>query len=179
MVVLPEQKSGVASSPASSLIITRSGFQFHVRPVTAADTAGMASLMSSISEEDVLFRFATDENRTLQRMSQVDHDRTENFVALDDANSIVATAMLASSASGKTAEVAIAVHADYRDHGIGWMLLHYIVGYAQQHGLRSLESVQSLDDHTVIDLEREMGFVSSPYPGDLKKVLLTKTFAHG
>jgi len=158
-------------------IVTRSGFRFHVRPVTSAHGVAMAELMAAISEDDVRFRFPTNGGRTLERMSQVDHDRTENFVAVDGSEKMVATAMLASGASGQEAEVAIAVRADYRHHGIGWMFLDYILHYAAQHGLTRLESTQSRDDQTVFDLESEMGFVASPYPGDPTRVLLAKVFA--
>jgi acetyltransferase len=174
--------TGSKSSPSAlpdspTEIVTRSGFCFSVRPVTAADQAGLAELMAAVSEDDIRFRFVTAGERTLERMSRVDHDRTENFVAIDGSMTMVATAMLASGASGKEAEVAIAVRADCRHQGIGWMLLDYVVHYAARHGLSSLESTQSRDDRTVIDLEREMGFIASAYPGDPSRVLLTKSFA--
>lgn len=162
---------------AETEIVTRSGFRFSVRPVVPADAEDMAILMAAVSEDDIRFRFATNGQRTLQRMSKVDHDRTENFVALDQSGLKIATAMLASDASEKAAEVAIAVHADFRHQGVGWMLLNYVVNYAHEHGLSRLESTQSRDDHTVIDLESEMGFVASPYPGDPSRLLLTKSFA--
>lgn len=174
------QASGSSTSDDAGTppeIVTRSGFHFHVRPVTTADAVELARLMAAISEDDVRFRFPTNGQRTLERMSRVDHERTENFIAIDRSGAMVATAMLASGASGNEAEVAIAAHANYRHRGIGWMLLDYMVRYAQHHGLSSLESTQSRDDHTVVDLETEMGFVASPYPGDPSRVLLTKNFA--
>lgn len=164
--------------PEKPDLLTRTGYRFHVRPVVPDDATPLASLMANISHEDVRFRFPNDGDRAMKRMTRIDHDRTESFVAIGEDGSMIATAMLAADASGKEAEVAIATRSDCRHRGVGWTLLHYLVGYARQHGLESLLSTQSRDDRTVIDLEREMGFVTTPYPGDPTRVLLRMRFTN-
>jgi len=66
---------------------------------------------------------------------------------------------------------------DNPHHGIGWELLAHIARYADTKGLRSLESIESRDNHEAIELERDMGFVISDYPGDSTLVLVSRSHA--
>ena len=49
--------------------------------------------------------------------------------------------------------------------------------YADTKGLRSLESIESRENHDAIELERDMGFVISDYPGDSTLVLVSRAHA--
>jgi hypothetical protein len=52
--------------------------------------------------------------------------------------------------------------------------LAHIARLAETKGLRVLESVESRENHDAIELERDMGFVARPYPGDSTLVLLSR-----
>jgi ribosomal protein S18 acetylase RimI-like enzyme len=146
------------------------------RALTPTDRAALQGLLADASAEDVRFRFPGEGQRSLERMTKVDHDRTENFCAYEESSGkMIATAMLASDATGRTAEIAIAIRAGFANRGIGWTLLDHVAGYAEAHGLDAVESMTGRDDTDVIGLETEMGFAVSALPDEC--VLLTKRFA--
>lgn len=158
---------------------THTGFIFQVRPANSADEAALDAFFKHVTADDLRFRFlaALDEvsDDQLALMTNVDHRRTENFLAYDmGVSDVIATAMLAADDDGKEAEVAISVRSDYKHRGIGWSLLEHVARFAAAKGVARLQSIQSREDHEAIELEREMGFTATPYPGDSTLVLLEK-----
>ena len=158
---------------------THTGFIFQVRPAYPADEAALDEFFKHVTADDLRFRFlaALDEvsDDQLALMTSVDHRRTENFLAYDvGVGDVIATAMLAADDDGKEAEVAISVRSDYKHRGIGWSLLELVARFAAAKGVARLRSIQSREDHEAIELEREMGFTATSYPGDATLVLLEK-----
>lgn len=168
-----------ATEPAKSgrILTTRSGFHFWVRPIRAADEAALGEFFTHVADEDLRFRFLSAVPRVghdlLAFLTDVDHDRTENFLAFEaDGTTVIATAMLAADPGLERAEVALAVRADYKQRGISWTLLEHVARAARAKGIKKLESIESRDNHQAIELEREMGFAAAGYPGDSTLVLL-------
>lgn len=168
-----------APEPAKSgsILTTRSGFHFWVRPARAEDEAALGEFFTHVTQEDLRFRFLSAVPRVdhdlLAFLTDVDHDRTENFLAFEaDASTVIATAMLAAAPGLGRAEVALSVRADYKRRGISWTLLEHVARAARAKGIRKLESIESRNHHEAIELEREMGFTAAGYPGDSTLVLL-------
>jgi GNAT superfamily N-acetyltransferase len=166
-------------APLTEVLTTRSGFQFQVRSAVPADDRMLAEFFHSVTPEDLRFRFFSgmDEvsaNR-ISVLTHPDHNRTDSFVALlADGLTTIATAMLASDAKFERGEVAIVIRQDYKNQGVGWALLEYIARIAETMGLQILESIESRDNHRAIELERDMGFLATEYPGDATLILLSK-----
>lgn len=161
-------------------IITRSGCLFHVRPVAPADEEALAEFFRHVSADDLRFRFLTGLKEVgadrLEALTHVDHRKTENFLALvGNGSQIIASAMLACDATMKRGEVAISVRSDFKRDGVGWEMLAYVAKYAESIGVETIESVESRDNHQAIDLERDMGFTASAYPGDSTLILLQRS----
>lgn len=158
-------------------LTTWKGFRFRVRPAVPADKATLAKLFDGVSPEDRRFRFLTSVRRVdddmLSRMTQVDHERTEDFLAFDG-DKIIASAMLAADSGGERGEVAISIDAEYKNRGIGWALLDHVARFAADKGIRLIEAIESRDNVEAISLEKEMGFTATAYPGDATLVLLQK-----
>ena len=158
-------------------LTTRAGFHFQVRPAQPADEPALGAFFRHVEKEDLRFRFLSALNTVghhlLATLTNVDHDRTENILALDtDGKTIIASAMLAADADGKRAEVAMAIRADYKRKGISWTLLEHIAQLARRKGIQALESIEARDHHEAIEMEREMGFTASACPGDPTLVVL-------
>lgn len=158
---------------------TRQGFRFSVRPATPADETALAEFFTHVTPDDLRFRFLTGLKKVghdrLVAMTAIDHRQTENFLAFVDGEAeIIATAMLACDADMKVGEVAIAIRSDYKARGVSWDLLTHVAAYAESKGLTTIQSVESRDNHAAIDMEREMGFVAGPYPGDPTLVLVQR-----
>ena len=162
------------------VVITRSGCLFNVRPACADDEAALAEFFKHVTPEDMRFRFLTGlkevGHERLFAMTNVDHQQTENFLAfVDNETEIIATAMLACDADLKRGEVAISVRSDFKHDGVGWEMLKHVTRHAESIGVKIIESIESRDNHAAIELEREMGFTVTSYPGDATLMLLQRT----
>ena len=155
----------------SADLTTSSGFKFTVRPANTLDEAILARFFTHVTPEDLRFRFLTGLKAVGQSqitaMTDIDHNRTENFLAfVDDGSELIATAMLACDDKLETGEVAMVIRPEYKNRGVSWGLLSHVADYARSRGLRTLQSIELRDHHEAIQMEREMGFAVGPYPGD-------------
>jgi GNAT superfamily N-acetyltransferase len=165
------------SAPPPTELVTWTGFRFRVRPAAPSDAAILADMFAGVSPEDRRFRFLsavqTVGHDFLERLTRVDHERTEDFLAFDG-DTLIASAMLAADPDGERAEVAISIRSDYKHRGIGWTLLDHVSRFAASKGVELLESIESRDNRAAISLEKEMGFTATAYPGDACLVLVQK-----
>lgn len=158
-------------------LTTRSGFEFHVRPVAPSDEAGLADFFNHVNADDLRFRFLSSISEVgkemLSYLINVDHDHKEDFLALDiDDKTIIASAMIGANEDKSVAEVAIVVRSDYKNRGMSWTFLEYVANEARRSGIKKLQSIESRQNHAAIELEREMGFTAKSYPGDATLMLL-------
>jgi acetyltransferase len=167
---------------AAADLVTRDGIALTVRPVCVEDTEALEQFFDAISDDDRRFRFLTAVRHVghdqIQPLTQVDHWRTESFVAFDKGTAaLVASAMLACDAQMETGEIAISVHRDYRGHGVAWALLDVLAAEAQRRGLKRVISIEDRGNRAAIELEREKGFEAHGVDGDAHLVMLEKRFA--
>lgn len=153
---------------------------FNVRPVCADDEVSLAEFFRHVTPDDIRFRFLTGikdvGHDRFFAMTHVDHHQTENFIAFIDGESeIIATAMLACDADLERGEVAISIRSDFKNDGVGWAMLKLVTRHANSIGVKIIESIESRENHAAIDLEREMGFTATSYPGDATLMLLQRT----
>ena len=160
-------------------LTTRTGLTFHVRPVRPEDEPALAEFFRHVSPQDLRFRFLGGVREVshdrLVAMTHIDHRQTENFLAFaEDGKSVIATAMLACDDTLEKGEVAISIRAEDKHRGVGWELLRHIARFAEAKGVKTLESIESRQNHEAIELEREQGFATEPYPDDTALVLIRK-----
>lgn len=158
---------------------TRTGFAFHVRPVETDDEPALADLFAHVTHDDLRFRFLSGMNvighDRLMALINVDHRQKESFLAIaKDGKTVIATAMLACDAAMETGEVAISIRSDFKGRGISWELLAHVARFAEAVGVKTLQSIESCDNHAAIELEREMGFTAHSYPGDATLMLVER-----
>jgi GNAT superfamily N-acetyltransferase len=144
---------------------TRTGFEFSVRSVDPFDEPALARLFSHLAEDDMRFRFLsamkTPGHETLKNLVDVDHDRKEDYLAIaPDGKTIIASAVVA------------AMHRDFKRKGVGWTFLEYVAAQEKAKGVRTLQSIETRENHEAIELERQMGFKATSYPGDASLILL-------
>ena len=158
-------------------LTTWTGFRFRIRSAEPSDQTALADFFELVTPEDRRFRFLSAAPRVnhdmLERLTKVDHDRTEDFLAFDG-DALIASAMLAADPGRERAEVAIAIRGDYKHRGVGWTLLDHLARYARDKGIKLIESIESRDNVEAIALEKEMGFSATAYPEDATLVLVQK-----
>lgn len=144
-------------------LTTRSGVALHIRPVVPEDESLLAELFADMSAEDLRFRFLTGLRSVgrdrLVPMCQVDYSRTINFLAFVDGR-IVASAMLVADPDHVRAELAVAVRNGFKGKGVSWTLVEHVMRFAAAEGIRTVESIESQENHAALTLERELGFVA-------------------
>lgn len=159
---------------------TWTGVDIDIRAARPDDEALLTELFRTVSPEDLRFRFLSSLSRVppeqIHRMTNVDHETAESYLAFlrDNLEMPVATAMLASDPTGKRAEVAISLHADYRQRGIGWEMLSFLSEQAEARGIEVIESIESRDNRAALEVERDMDFQLESIPGDPTLVLVSK-----
>lgn len=171
--------SAATTAPEVQEIRTRSGRMIAVRPVSPADEPLLAEFFDRVSDEDRRFRFLTAHkhlsHEQLVPMVEVDHFRTESFIAFDEAtDTVIGHAMLACDNPLDTGEVAVAVCQNWRGKGVGWALLDVLAEAGARRGLRRVIAIEDRENHAAIDLEREKGFVPHAVEGDATLVMLEK-----
>ncbi|MBN9057164.1 MAG: GNAT family N-acetyltransferase [Rhizobiales bacterium] len=177
---LPAQAGEAATGgDGKTDLVTHTGLTLHVRPVRPEDEALLAEFFAHVAPADLRFRFLGGvrevSRERLLAMTQVDHRTTEHFLAFADGDAAVAAAvMVACDPSTQTAEVAISVRAEHKHKGIAWEMLRHAARHAKALGARTLESLESRENHEAIELEREQGFVAVPYPDDPTLILIRK-----
>jgi len=158
-------------------LTTRTGFEFHVRPVEPSDKAALAEFFTHVSKDDLRFRFLSAvpevQGALLDDLVDVDHDHKEDYLAFDiDDKTIIASAMVGASADKSEAEVALAVRSDYKHRGMSWTFLKYVIDQSRKSGIKKLQSIEARENHAAIELEKEMGFSTRCFPGDPTLMLL-------
>lgn len=173
-------ESAASSDPFVSNLTTRSGFSLKLRSANESDGPLLAEFFGHVSKDDIRFRFLSGMKQVgsaqLALLTRFDHGRADHLLAFHPtAGFLLASAMLALEDDPEQAEVAIALHADFKNHGIGWCLLDHLANVAASMGVRTIRSIENRGNRSAIELEREMGFTSRSYPGDSTLMLLEKT----
>jgi len=162
----------------AATITTRDGIGLNVRPASPDDEQALTKFFGQVSQQDLRFRFLSAMKQVApglaRQLVDIDHRQTENLLAFDDKDQLVATAMIAASNGTNDAEVAVAVRSDLKGHGIGWSMLGQACHYARSRGFKTLHSVQLSDDRAAIALEQEMGFRARPCADDMGLTILTR-----
>jgi len=175
-------QSPMALLPAwAAKTVTRDGLNLNIRPACAEDEQKLVDFFKQLNPQDLRFRFLSATNGASPGLAHtlvdIDHTQTENLLAFDDQNQLVATTMVAAPQGGDDAEVAVAVRSDLKGHGVGWSMLDQACDYARSRGFKTLHSVQMSDDRAAIALEEEMGFRARPNPDDMSLTMLSKDLA--
>ena len=161
-------------------LITHTGFHFHVRRAVPKDEAIVADFFKHVTPADVRFRFLSGmksvSHERLVEMTSADDPKRVNFLALSSDQTLLAVAMLAVGKDPQRGEVALTIREDYKHQGISWEMLTHICRYAERHNFKSIESIESRDNHEAIELERDMAFHAHSDPDDPRIIVLRRDF---
>ncbi|MDX8449440.1 GNAT family N-acetyltransferase [Mesorhizobium captivum] len=159
-------------------LTTRTGFRFEVRRARPEDESLVAEFFTHVTSEDLRFRFLGSvkdvSHERLVAMTRSDDPHIHNFLAFSTDGMLIAVATLAADPADRRAEVAICIREDRKHLGVGWEFLSYIARYADDHGIETIESIESRENRAAIELERDMGFAVATDPDDPTLVLVRR-----
>ncbi len=166
----------------SIFLTTADGSRFRVRSARAEDDGTIKDFFSHVSRTDLRFRFLSGINEVspaqIAMLAHPDRAQSESYLAFTaDGSMMIASGMLAGDDAGEHGEVAIAIREDHKHKGVGWSFLSYIAQQAAAKGLKTLESIESRENHEAIAVERDMGFAVRDVPDDPSHVIVSRTLA--
>lgn len=159
-------------------LTTHTGFRFEVRHARPDDEPIVAEFFTHVTPEDLRFRFlgAVKEvsHERLVAMTRTDDPHVHNFLAFSTDGMLIAVATLAADPADQRGEVAICIREDRKHLGVGWEFLGYIARYADEHDIKTIESIENRENRAAIELEREMGFTVTMDSDDPTLVLVRR-----
>lgn len=151
-----------------------------LRPVRPPDAPRLVEMVDRSTTEDVRFRFGLSFNHLppalAQRLSQIDYDREMALVAEAADGAILGVARLAADPQGESAEFALMVRSDWRDHRLGRQLLRALLDHAAQRGLRRVWGDVATENSRMLDMCAAFGFGREP-GGDPTRTKVVKALA--
>ncbi|RWD62890.1 MAG: GNAT family N-acetyltransferase [Mesorhizobium sp.] len=161
-----------------STLTTHTGFRFEVRRARAEDEPIVAEFFTHVTPQDLRFRFLGSvkevSHERLVAMTRSDDPHIHNFLAFSTEGMLIAVATLANDPADRRGEVAICIREDRKHLGVSWEFLGYIARYADEHGIETVESIESRENRAAIELERDMGFTVATDPDDPTLVLVRR-----
>ena len=145
------------------------GNALFVRPVRPEDEPLYLPFFAAVTQQDLRLRFfaAVKEfsHTFIARFTQIDYARAMAFIAIEESTGAMLGAVrLHADANYDTGEYAILIRSDLKGHGLGWLLMQFMIEYARAEGLRSIHGQVLQENTTMLQMCRELGFqiVSDP-----------------
>ena len=112
----------------------------------------------------------------IRSLTEIDYRRDMAFVALvhrDGEKREIGVARYSASADGKHCECAVTVGDEWRNRGLGTLLMQHLIEVARSRGIRSLTSIDEADNTGMRDLAEFLGFRRKRDPDDPTLVIHT------
>jgi len=142
-----------------------SGRRVEFRPVQSGDTEMLWEMFSTLSEKSLSNLAPPFTRERIERWTNnIDYDKILTIVAVVEEKGgqrIVGSASLSFNQREifrHTAELAIAVHDDFQNMGIGAAMLRHLLGIARRRRLRKVWLLVNTDNARAIHIYRKAGF---------------------
>jgi acetyltransferase len=154
----------------------KDGSEYLLRPIRPEDELSLHGLIERMTPEDIRLRFFAPMRRlshqAAARLTQIDYDREMGLVAVarhPDGSidtDIQGAVRIAADPDNQTAEYAIMVQSDLQGHGLGYLLMKKIIAYARDKGIGEIYGEVLRENHLMLNLARDLGFVRKDNPDE-------------
>ena len=155
------------------------GTRVLLRPLNPEDAELYPEFVAHIAPEDSRLRFfsAVKElsEQRIHELTHLDYERAMAFIAFDEANcEMLGVVRLHLDADRRSGEFAVIVRSAFKGHGLGWLLMQRIIGYARVIGLKRVHGQVLSENTTMLRMCAELGFHIEDDPGakGIKRVTL-------
>lgn len=159
------------------------GSKVLLRPIRPEDEPKHHVLMSRLTSEDIRFRFfgLVHElpHSQMARLTQIDYDREMAFVATtnDDDSETLGVVRAVNDAEDESAEFSIIVRSDLKGSGLGKALMHKLIQYCRQRGIKRMIGQVLRDNARMLNFVDHLGFQRRAVPDpDVVEVVLDLQF---
>lgn len=156
-------------------ITLRDGEKVLLRPLTAADAALYPDFLSDVTPDDLRLRFFAAmrelSDEMIDRLVHYDPARAMAFIAIEEKTGrMLGVVRLHDDDGGlagkKAGEFAILLRSHLKGHGLGWLMMRHMIGYARQHGLNTVRGQVLAENTTMLEMCGELGFHASNDPDE-------------
>lgn len=157
--------------------ITRGGDRVLIRAARPKDAALYSDFLADVSAEDLRLRFfariAELSAAEADKVCHLDFRHEMAFIALDEnTGRMLGLVRLKDELDEETAEFAILVRSRLKSHGLGWLLMRRVIGYAKEKGLRRVYGDVLTENTAMLQMCDELGFREEELGSDMKRVVL-------
>ena len=151
-----------------------------IRPLREEDRGREQIFIERLSLESRRFRFMDTFTKAspplLDQLMDVDNIRQMALIALahDDGElREVGISRYGATAQDKQCECAVTVADDWRERGLGVLLMRHLISQARQNGFRQMVSFDAADNVSMNELASYLGFRSQHDPQDSTQIIHT------
>ena len=153
-----------------------------VRPIRKEDAALERAFIRRLSPESRRLRFLGQMNdvsdELVRALTDIDYRRDVAFVALvhrEGEKREIGVARYGANKNGSACECAVTVADEWRNRGLGVLLMRHLIDVARSRGIRSMYSIDEADNAPMRDLAKFLGFRRARDPDDATQVVHTLT----
>jgi GNAT superfamily N-acetyltransferase len=144
-----------------------------IRPIQPQDRAAEARFIEGLSLQARRYRFlgqvASPSEGLVERFTDVDFVHDVAFVAViheDSHERIVGVARYSLGADETRCECAVTVAEDWQDKGLGTILMRHLIDVARARGIRTMFSIDAVENTDMRELAAHLGFRTKLDPKD-------------
>ena len=158
------------------------GTQVIIRPIRKQDAELERAFIRRLSPESRRLRFLGQMNEAsdelVKALTDIDYRHDVAFVALvhrDGEKREIGVARYGTNDDGTVCECAVAVADEWRNRGLGVLLMRHLIEVARSRGIRSMFSIDEADNGAMRELAKFLGFKRARDPDDATQVIHTLT----
>lgn len=145
----------------------RGGARVVIRQLRPGDGALYPDFLADVTRDDLRLRFfapvAELSDALIHDLTHYDPQRAMAFIALsaDDGRMLGVVRLHddPENEGGKRgAEFAVLVRSSLKGHGLGWLLMKRMIGYAREHGIATVHGQVLAENTTMLAMCEELGF---------------------
>lgn len=158
-------------------VMDRAGERVLIRKLVPEDAALYPEFLQNVTPDDRRLRFFMPINefsdKQIWNFTHFDHKHAMAFIAIDeDTGKMMGVVRLHDQLDETSAEFAVLVRSNLKGHGLGWILMQRMLEYAKQKGLKRVYGDVLLENTTMLEMCRELGFRVMDGQGGTKRVAL-------
>ena len=158
----------------------RDGTRVLIRPLREDDREREEAFLRRLSDDSRRYRFLASMKQAspalVDQLMDVDYEHQMAFVALAHDNGElreVGISRYSADADEKRCECAVTVADDWRNRGLGVLLMRHLIEIARRNGYRQMFSIDSADNEAMRELAHYLGFQRKIDPDDAAQVIHT------
>ena len=140
-----------------------------LRPLMVADAALYADFLSDVTHDDLRLRFFSTlrelSAEMIDKLVHYDPAKAMAFIAIEEKTGrMLGVVRLHDEEGGTAGEFAILLRSHLKGHGLGWLMMKHMIGYAREHGLEKVRGQVLSENTTMLQMCDELGFQVSDDP---------------